>query len=354
MLSVVRHASGMSELSVDVDGAIVPALADVALVGSPEVGEAVLLNANAHDLDLGTGGHAMVVAIPSRLPPDTPLPGHIMKARYTALQVAVGSADEQGSPYHDLLADADDLTGAPVVVADLHSALPAILLAIAADRPGTRVAYVMTDGGALPIRYSRTVPAVRAAGLLVGTVTAGQAYGGDLEAVSVHSALLVARHVLGAEVIVVTQGPGNLGTETRWGFSGVACGDAVNAVGVLGGRAVGSLRISQADRRDRHLGVSHHSLTAYGRVALLPADLAVPALDGDLAVRVRAQLASLPERHRLVEVDVSGLDDALGSAAQLGIPLSTMGRGLFEDRAYFVAAAAAGRHAAAFCDVPAE
>ncbi|BEP15851.1 DUF3866 family protein [Acidothermaceae bacterium B102] len=341
----------MAELTVEVDGVIVPALADVALVGSPEVGDQVLLNANALDLALGTGGHAMVVAIPSSLPDDTLLPGHIMKARYTPLQVAVGSADEQGSPHHDVLADADDLGGIPVVVADLHSALPAILLAIAADRPRTRVVYVMTDGGALPMRYSRTVPSV--AGLLVGTVTAGQAYGGDLEAVSVHSALLVARHVLDAEVVVVTQGPGNLGTDTRWGFSGVACGDAVNAIGTLGGRAVGSLRISQSDRRERHLGVSHHSLTAYGRVALLPADLAVPTFDGDLAVRVKSQLATLPHRHRLVDVDVSGLDEVLGSAAHQGISLSTMGRGLVEDRAYFVAAAAAGRHAAALCDVPA-
>src|SRR3954454_9546361 len=320
----------MREVTVDVAGAILPALADVAVVGSPELGDLVLLNTNALDLQLGTGGHAMVVAMPSRLPAGTPPAGHIVKARYTPLQVAVGSADEQGSPYHSVLADADDLSGTPVVVADLHSALPAIALAIAADRPGTRVAYVMTDGGALPLNYSRTVPALVAAGLLVGSVTAGQAYGGDHEAVSVHSALLVARLVLAADVVVVTQGPGNLGTDTRWGFSGVACGDAVNAVGVLGGRPVGSLRISGADARERHLGVSHHSLTAYGRVALMPADLAVPQLSGDLAVRVKAQLAGLHVRHRMVEVDVSGLAEVLGSAAQQGISLSTMGRGLAE------------------------
>ena len=32
---------------------------------------------------------------------------------------------------------------------------------------------------------------------------------------------------------VVAQGPGNLGSGTRWGFSGVACGEAVNAVAAL-------------------------------------------------------------------------------------------------------------------------
>jgi hypothetical protein len=352
--AVVRAGGPMYEVIVDVSGVAVPALADVAVVGAPVVGDVVLLNTNALDLALGTGGQAMVVALPDRLPSDAPPAGHIVKARYTPLQVTVGSADEQGSPYHSVLAEADDLGGMPVVVADLHSALPAICLAIAADRPGTRVAYVLTDGGALPMHYSRTVPALGAAGLLAGTVSAGQAYGGDHEAVNVHSALLVARLVIGAEIVVVTQGPGNLGTDTRWGFSGVAVGDAVNAAGLLGGRPVGSLRISGADARERHLGVSHHSLTAYGRVALLPADLAVPVLDENaLSARIRGQLATLPARHRQVEVDLSGLAAVLEGAAQQGIPLATMGRGLTDDLPYFLAAAASGRHAARLCDEPA-
>jgi hypothetical protein len=352
--AVLRGSGPMYEVTVDVSGVPVPALADVAVVGAPVIGDVVLLNTNALDLALGTGGHAMVVALPDRLPADTPPAGHIVKARYTPLQVTVGSADEQGSAHHDLLAEADDLSGVPVVLADLHSALPAICLAIAADRPGTRVVYVMSDGGALPMHYSRTVPALRSAGLLIGTVSAGQAYGGDLEAVNVHSALLVARLVLGADIVVVTQGPGNLGTDTRWGFSGVAVGDAVNATGLLGGRPVGSLRISGADARERHLGVSHHSLTAYGRVALMPADLAVPKLADDaLSARMSKQLATLPVRHRQVAVDLAGLEAALKEAAQQGIQLSTMGRGLAEDLPYFLAAAASGRHAATLCDVPA-
>ncbi|MDX6244376.1 MAG: hypothetical protein QOE76_2099 [Frankiales bacterium] len=355
VVSAVLRADGpMCEVTVDVSGTSVPALADVAVVGSPGVGDVVLLNTNALDLALGTGGHAMVVALPDRLPADAPPAGHIMKVRYTPLQVAVGSADEQGSAHHAVLADADDLGGVPVVVADLHSALPAICLAIAADRPGSRVGYVMTDGGALPMHYSRTVLALRSAGLLAGTVSAGQAYGGDHEAVNVHTALLVARLVLGTDIVVVAQGPGNLGTDTRWGFSGVAAGEAVNAVGLLGGRAVGSLRISGADPRERHLGISHHSLTAYGRVALLPAELAVPVLaESPLSARIRDQLATLPGRHRQVGVELAGLADVLEDAARQGIRLATMGRGLAEDPAYFLAAAAAGRHAARLCDVPA-
>ena len=99
-------------------------------------GDRVLLNATALELGLGTGGYALVVAIPERLPADPAGPGHLVKARYTPLQVTVLGADEQGSPHHETLRDADDLGGMPVVVADLHSAVPAVLAALRADRPG--------------------------------------------------------------------------------------------------------------------------------------------------------------------------------------------------------------------------
>jgi Protein of unknown function (DUF3866) len=348
-----RAWNGAVELEVDVAGTPVRALAYPALTGEPEPGEVVLLNTSALDRGLGTGGYALVVAVPGRLPGEAAGPGHLVKARYTPLQVMVAGADEQGSPYHETLRDADDLGGMPVVVADLHSALPAVLAGFYAAGPGGHpqspkvrppVAYVMLDGGALPAWFSRTAAALREAGWLAGTITTGQAFGGDLETVTVHSGLLAARHVLGAAAAVVTQGPGNLGTGTRWGFSGVSAGEAVNAAAVLGGRPVASLRVSDADPRERHRGISHHSLTAYGRVALAAADVAVPDLPGELGARVAAQAAALGERHRLVRVSVAGLADALAACP---VPLSTMGRGLDADLAYFLAAAAAGRHAAA-------
>ena len=337
--AVGRTWPGAVELTAALaDGTLLPALAHPPLVGTPEVGDVVLLNAGALELGLGTGGHALVVALPDRLPPDAGGPGHLVKARYTPLQALVQGADEQGSPTHALLADGAPLPapGAPVVVADLHSSLPAVLAGVLAARPGTRVAYVMTDGGALPLWLSRTVAALSPQ--LAGTVTVGQAFGGDLEAVSLHSGLLAAVRVLGAEVVVVTQGPGNLGTGTTWGFSGVAAGEAVNAAAAVGARPVAALRMSQADPRERHRGVSHHSRTAYGRVALAPADVVVPA-----GARALVDAADFV-RHRLVEVDDAGLLDVLRPWSPL---LSTMGRGLDDDPLAFVAAAAAGRHAAA-------
>lgn len=335
---------GARELDVSMDARTVRALAYTELVGTPETGDRVLLNATALLKGLGTGGYALVVAVPDRLPADPPeQPGHLVKARYTPCQTMVLGVDEQDSPDHPALRAADDLAGMPVVVADLHSALPAVLAGIRSQRGDLRTAYMMTDGGALPMAFSRTVAELAEAGWLAGTVSVGQAFGGDLEAVTLHTGLLAARHVLGADLVVVVQGPGNLGTGTRWGFSGVAAGEAVNAAGVLGGRPVAALRVSQADARERHRGISHHSLTAYGRVALSPADVVVPLLGGALGRQVLDQVAPLAPPHRLVEVGVDGLEAALGTSPTR---LSTMGRGLDDDPAAFLAAAAAGRHAA--------
>ncbi|MDY7084664.1 MAG: DUF3866 family protein [Actinomycetota bacterium] len=346
--AVRRRWRGAVELDVVTGDGPLRALAYPDQVGDPVVGDRVLLNVGALVMGLGTGGYALVVALPDRLPPDpaddatTRDSGHLVKARYTPLQVIRLGVDEEASPHRAVMAAAESLDGMPVVTADLHSALPAVLAGIHADRSQARVAYVMTDGGALPAWFSRTLDGLRPH--LAGTVTTGQAYGGDLEASTVHTGLLAARHVLHADVTIVAQGPGNLGTGTAWGFSGVALGEAVNAIGVLGGRPVGSLRISTGDGRPRHRGVSHHSLTAYGKVALTPADLPVPdGLEPGLAAEIDAVLAPLAARHRLPRVGIDGLDAALRSSP---VPLSTMGRRLDEDYAYFLAAAAAGRFAA--------
>jgi hypothetical protein len=352
-VSVRREWTGAVELEVSLSGEAVRALAYPALVGRPEPGDEVLLNTTALAMGLGTGGYAMVVAVPDRLPPDPEGPGHLVKARYTPLQATVLGADEQDSPHHEILRDADSLGGMPVVVADLHSALPAILCGLYGGHPdgpsggrpdgAPKVAYVMLDGGALPAWFSMACARLREVDWLCGVVTVGQAFGGDLETVTTHTGLLAARHVLGADVAIVAQGPGNLGSGTRWGFSGVQAGEAVNAAAVLDGRPVAALRVSEGDKRERHEGVSHHSLTAYGRVALARARVAVPALPGAFGERVTAQAAELAGRHELVTVPVEGLREALAGSP---VRLSTMGRSLDEDLSYFLTSAAAGRLAA--------
>lgn len=342
---VRRRWAGAVELDVDVDGARGVALAYPALVGDPRPGDAVILNTTAVSLGLGTGGYNLVVACLDRLPADPEGPGHLVKARYTPLQATVLGVDEESSPHRAVMERADSLDGMPVVVADLHSALAAIVIGIRDARPAARIFYVMTDGGALPLWFSRTVADLSERGWLAGTVTAGQAFGGDHETVTLHTGLLAARAVGGADLAVVTQGPGNLGVGTPWGFSGVAAGDAVNAVAALAGTPVAALRISDADARERHRGISHHSRTAYGRVALARARVVVPDLPEPLASEVEDDLVTsgIRGRHDVVAVSADGLVDALRSS---GLELSTMGRGLDEDPAYFIAAAAAGRYAA--------
>ncbi len=333
----------------------IPALAYPDLVGTPAVGDRVLLNTTAYQQGLGTGGFALVVALPDHLPVAEPGPGHLVKARYTPLQTMVLGVDDQQSPHHEVLRDADSLRGMPVVAADLHSSLAAVVAGIRA-RPGgesLKVAYVMTDGGALPAAFSATCAALRECDWLDSVITTGQSFGGDLEAVTVHTGLLAAHHVVGADVVVLTQGPGNLGTGTRWGFSGVALGEGLNAVGLLRGRGIAALRISAADPRPRHRGVSHHSATTYGRVVTHTIDLVVPDLrdcDGissDFARQIKH------ESHELVAQSnhlhpVSVRCDQLRPALSMSpVKFSTMGRGMDEDPASFLAAAAAGWHAAA-------
>lgn len=338
------------------DQSEVRALAYRALVGAPLMGDRVLLTAAAVHRGLGTGGYLMIVAIPDRLPPDPDAtPGHIVKARYTPMQYMTMGADEQESPWHERLADADSIDGMPVIVADLHSALPAAVAAIRARRPEARIAYIMDDGGALPVWFSRTCAELTEREHILGTITARQAFGGELETVNIHTALLAARLVWDADVAIISQGPGNLGTGTTWGFSGTAVGEAINAVNTLGGDAIALLRMSDGDARDRHFGLSHHTRTSLTRVALSPATCPVPDFaSGDELSRLVSpetkqtlefQLQDLFECQRLRRRNVStaGLSRVLKASP---VRLSTMGRGLSEDPLAFLAAGVAGYAAA--------
>ncbi len=100
-----------------------------------------------------------------------------------------------------------------------------------------RVAYVMTDSAALPLAYSRLVQTLREQGLLAVTITAGQAFGGELEAVNPYSALVTAAVAGKADIIIAGQGPGNVGTATALGFGGVEQAMLLNAAVALDGRA---------------------------------------------------------------------------------------------------------------------
>lgn len=339
---ILSERPGLQTMEVSLpDGSGGSALCYTKLAGACAAGDSVLLNTTAVDLDLGTGGQHFVVARGGEgVALHEPSGGHIMKLRYTPLQVDVASAEEQSSSHHVLLKDADDVSGMPVVCCGLHSQVPLVAAAVKAVEPELKVAYVMTDEAAVPMALSRTVVACRQAGFLDATVSCGQAFGGELEAVTLHSGLLSAKHVAGAGVAVVAIGPGVVGTGTRFGHAGVAQGEAVNAAAVIGGRPVAVLRLSFADARPRHQVLSHHSITALTRVALARCTVAVPELQPALASRLAEALTAsgVGARHDLIPSSA----ESAAACVQAGIELSTMGRRPEDDPAFFSAASAAG------------
>jgi Protein of unknown function (DUF3866) len=342
VVAISAERAGALELDVEIDGSPARALAYPDLTGPIGPGDPVLLNSTAVELGLGTGGFHLVVAVEDaplaeptpegRLTPE----GRVMKARYTPLQTAVRSVEESDP---DAI-EGVDLDGMPVVCAPLHSMIAPV--AAGAKATGAdRVVYVMTDAAALPGPFSRLVPELRASGLLDGFVTAGQAFGGELEAVTVWTGLLAARRLLDADVAIVADGPGNLGTETTWGVSALGTGNALNAAAMLGGRPIAAIRVSFADARDRHRGLSHHSRTILARVCLVPATVAVPVLSDPERDLVWSALRELGggERLDLVEADAT---DALQLLRDRGVDVESMGRTAEDDPAFFLAAGAAG------------
>lgn len=338
-------AHGAQRLSVVLDGDPAPAraVAYPDLSGACAQGDRVLCNTTAVDLALGTGGEHFVVARAGEgIALDDPVAGHIMKLRYTPLQRNVTVVEEDASGFHDVMAEARSLQGMPVVCCGLHSQLGLVAAAVKERHPDARIAYVMTDEAALPMAVSRMVPKLRAAGLLDATITSGQAFGGEFEAVNVYSALLAARHVVHADVAIIAIGPGIPGTGTPFGHSGIAQGQAINAVHALGGVPVAVLRLSFADPRPRHVPVSHQTLTALTSVALASATVPVPQLDAGLQAPVDAALADAGvwRRHERRELPTPAMPD------MRGIEVRSMGRSADEDPAFFFAAVCAGYAAA--------
>jgi len=215
-----------------------------------------------------------------------------------------------------------------VVICDLHSQVGVVAAAFAHGAPGRRLVYVMTDSAALPLALSDLVADLRSQDLLGATVTAGQAFGGDHEAVNVHSALLVAR-LAKAEAIVVGPGPGTVGTGTWLGYGSLDALNTIDAATRLNGKPIVAVRYSGADARPRHLGVSHHSRTV---LSLAPWTSWVPYPSGEPPPDL------FPERHRLTAVHVPDLDPGI----------TTMGRGTDQDPAFFRWSAAAGVLAARY------
>jgi hypothetical protein len=291
-----RHAD---VIRCEVDG--VDCVAYPTVTGPVEEGDDVLVNVQARELGLGSGGFDILYANLTRgleLPVDEG--AHVMALPYAPGQWAVRHVEE------DVELGAS-LDGLPVVLCTVHSQVVPACAALA----GVRVAYVQVQGGALAVSLSRALRVLRERRLVERTAAVAPCFGGDVRCLSTASALLWAAGI--AEVAVCSVGPGLAGTGTRFGHGATALAEVAHVSAALGGRAVLAQRVSRADARERHRGVSHHSR-------------AVIDLVGDAAAAAPTEAEGWAE-------------------ACAGLPLATMGRGIDEDQPHFEAAFAAGREA---------
>ena len=329
------------------DDGEIEAAAWPSMSGKVAVGDRVVVNTTGIELGLGTGGWGFVLWNLDGSGPAGRAEGHIVKLRYTPWQTEVLAAEEPDSPHHAALQEATSIHGMPVVACGLHSQIAGVAAGIKAERSDARVAYVMTDGAAVPMSWSGLVRELKTAGLIDVTCTAGHAFGGDLEAVNVFSALAAVRHAADADLAIVAMGPGVVGTSTALGFTAIEQGQVLDAAAALGGRAVACLRICFADERPRHHGLSHHTITALTVAAQRPATVVMPELPAEQTAEAmrRVEASGLDERHELVTSDGKpGLDLLL----ETGIEVSSMGRSPQEIPELWLAAAAAGRVAASW------
>ncbi|MGA2454275.1 MAG: DUF3866 family protein [Solirubrobacteraceae bacterium] len=330
------------------------AIADVALVGRSEVGDEVIVNVQALDLGLGSGGFDIVhVNLTRGLAGDGARGANVMKLNYTSLQHAVTPIEDEALQLP---------VERPVAVLALHGQLAAVAWAFAQAAPGTRLGYVQTEGGALPGGHSHTVRMLRERGLLAGHLTAGASFGGDAEAITTAGALHHGLRALGWDAAVCGPGPGIVGSSSPLGHGGMSALDSAHVALALECQTLLVARMSSGDERKRHRGISHHTLTVLD-LLLEPVTVALPAgmrspVGADLRaglgavfggampstpVRDRPALAVDVERPaRIARHDWRRASVDLPAYAASGLPAETMGRGLAADPLFFGAALAGG------------
>ena len=326
----IDEGSGLSESHMPADQ---PAYVLTDLIGKVALDDRVIMNTTAVDLGLGTGGWHIVHWNLSRRGLELQGEGQIMKLRYTSLQINTGAAEEVSET------EPVSLHGMPVVTCLLHSQMAVVAAVLKELAPSTRIAYVMTDQACLPLALSDLVHELTERQLLAGTVTTGQSFGGDIEAVNIASGLEVARKYFNADVIIVAPGPGVVGTGTRLGFGGLEAVHVLDDTERAGAVPIFCLRWSDADRRDRHRGLSHHSSTVMERTH----------------ARVHVGAPSSTDKEALekaigadAEIEFFDIPNVGATLDSLDLPVTTMGRHIDRDPGFFSFSAAAGILAAKF------
>ena len=291
------------------------------------------MNTQAADLGLGSGGFDVVHVNLTRGLDGAGVGGaHVMKLNYTLAPARGGRRSSRRTCALPL--------GRPVGVLALHGQLAPLAWAAGQARPGLRLGYVQTAGGALPGGHSQVVRELLDRGLLAGHVTAGPAYGGDGRgdhdrgrAPARAAGPRLGRRGLRARARASSARP------RRSGHGGLVALDTAHAALALGCPVLICPRMSERRPAARATAASPTT-----RATVL-----------DAAARAGHRRASRPARtlrDRLARTRSARADADVDGYAASGLPARTMGRGPRRGPALLRRGARAGGVLATMGDTP--
>ncbi|NLB41685.1 MAG: DUF3866 family protein [Clostridiales bacterium] len=334
----------ITEVFLDIDHPIKKAVNYNHITGSVSKGDYLYLNTTAGSLSLGTGGYHFVMANDSCKQHDMTTGGHGMKLRYTPFQVKVPFIEQELSDNKkDTYQLPLNLKGRLIFFGELHSMIPPLCAYFryhSVDK--LRIGYIMTDHAALPMSFSKNIALLIEKKLLDTTITIGNAFGGDYECVNIYTGLQTAAHVENCDIILISMGPGITGTGSRYGFSGLDLGFYIDLAYSLGGQCCLVPRISFADKRERHYGISHHTLTILRDITQSPIPLILPVLQKsqNKIMFWKIQRDQILSKHRVCFSDGKGIKKAM---KYFQLSVSSMGRGIEADPAFFLGIGASAK-----------
>ncbi|ADU30042.1 DUF3866 family protein [Evansella cellulosilytica] len=332
-------------LKLETNGGIGRALLYRKLHPDVTTGDWVIINTTATQLNLGTGGWDIVRAVINKTTQESAIKekhGHIMKNRYLSDQHSVMAVESEESPTHHLFKKKLNLKDQTVFLCELHSMLPIIWYLLKIKSEHKPLAVIFSDEASLPLSMSNHLARLKKEPLFF-SITTGQSFGGNKESINVVTSLQYIMEMFADPFILITLGPGVVGTGTHYGFSSISQANWANVVGALGGTPVWIPRLSAVDQRERHQGISHHTMTPLIELTLTNSILPLPK--GEYAekyIRAHIDLLRKYPHIKITTVDEKLLFPLLEIVQRASpFPLTTMGRTIDKDPLFFLGVAAA-------------
>lgn len=343
VIKIINKLEGRTDILVNIDNKKEKAINYDYLTGIVRIDDCVILNTTAVELNLGTGGYHFVIYNLNNGNQNAGKKGHIMKLRYTPFQIKTYAAEEQNNPYHEVFHKFESLNNMPIIVGTLHSMLVPIASTLKYLNNSLKIAYIMTDGAALPLYLSNNLHELKKRNIIYKTITLGHAFGGDYEVVNIYDALIAAKEIAKCNVAIVTMGPGIVGTGTPYGFTGIEQGYITDAVNDLGGIPIAVPRITFKDKRKRHYGLSHHSITVLGKIMKTKSNIALPEFSTQQEKIIEKQLKenNLMQKHNIFKIEKNILKQVL---EHYKLKVKSMGRDLNDDPEFFATCSAAAMY----------